>query len=161
MVAGIIIVLTVLSVVGCIRIKNPTAKLLLGMNTIILLALLLLIGSYVYVTKYKITDIDTSVSPDGKYEVLFQSVGDPDWPFGHSHARITLRQDDKTIEQFKLAVANDGREDEGQFYRACEKLYRILQKKGANVQNHRFTGHHNREYIMSYMETYLRFYGCG
>ena len=56
---------------------------------------------------------------------------------------------------------DDGREDEGQFYRACEKLYRILQKKGANVQNHRFTGHHNREYIMSYMETYLRFYGCG
>lgn len=108
MVVGIIIVLTVLSVVGCIRIKNPTAKLLLGMNTIILLALLLLIGSYVYVTKYKITDIDASVSPDGKYEVLFQSVGDPDWPFGHSHARITLRQDDKTIEQFKLAVANDG-----------------------------------------------------
>ena len=108
MVVGIIIVLTVLSVVGCIRIKNPTAKLLLGMNTIILLALLLLIGSYVYVTKYKITDIDASVSPDGKYEVLFQSVGDPDWPFGHSHARITLKQDDKTIEQFKFAVANDG-----------------------------------------------------
>lgn len=108
MVVGIIIVLTVLSVVGCIKIKNPTAKLLLGMNTIILLALLLLTGSYVYVTKYKITDIDSSVSPDGKYEVLFQSVGDPDWPFGHSHARITLRQDDKTIEQFKLAVANDG-----------------------------------------------------
>lgn len=40
--------------------------------------------------------------------VLTQSVGDPDWPFGHSHARITLKQDDKTIEQFKLAVANDG-----------------------------------------------------
>ncbi len=108
MAVEIIIMLTVLSVVGCIKIKNPTAKLLLGMNTIILLALLLLIGSYVYVTKYKITDIDASVSPDGKYEVLFQSVGDPDWPFGHSHARITLRQDDKTIEQFKLAVANDG-----------------------------------------------------
>ena len=65
-------------------------------------------GSYVYVTKYKITDIDSSVSPDGKYEVLFQSVGDPDWPFGHSHARITLKQDDKTIKQFKLDVANDG-----------------------------------------------------
>jgi hypothetical protein len=78
------------------------------MNTIILLALLLLTGSYVYVTKYKITDIDSSVSPDGKYEVLFQSVGDPDWPFGHSHARITLKQDDKTIKQFKLDVANDG-----------------------------------------------------
>ena len=30
MVAGIIILLTVLSVVGCIKVKNPTAKLLLG-----------------------------------------------------------------------------------------------------------------------------------
>ena len=108
MVVGIIILLTVLSVVVCIKVKNQTLRILLGINTIVLLALLLLIGSYVYITRYKIADIDSSVSPDGKYEVIFQSVGEPDWPFGHSHARITLKRSDITIEQFKLDVANDG-----------------------------------------------------
>ena len=88
--------------------KGKIADVLTSIRILVSGALLLLTGSYVYVTKYKITDIDSSVSPDGKYEVLFQSVGDPDWPFGHSHARITLKQDDKTIKQFKLDVANDG-----------------------------------------------------
>ena len=88
--------------------KGKIADVLTSIRILVSGALLLLTGSYVYVTKYKITDIDSSVSPDGKYEVLFQSVGDPDWPFGHSHARITLKQDDKTMEQFKLDVANDG-----------------------------------------------------
>ena len=88
--------------------KGKIADVLTSIRILVSGALLSLTGSYVYVTKYKITDIDSSVSPDGKYEVLFQSVGDPDWPFGHSHARITLKQDDKTMEQFKLDVANDG-----------------------------------------------------
>ena len=88
--------------------KGKIADVLTSIRIPVSGALLLLTGSYVYVTKYKITDIDSSVSPDGKYEVLFQSVGDPDWPFGHSHARITLKQDDKSIKQFKLDVANDG-----------------------------------------------------
>ncbi len=53
---------------------------------------------------------------------------------------------------------DDGSEDEGQFYRACEKLFRILLQKGADVQNYLTTGHHNGEYIMSHIEEYLRFY---
>ena len=88
--------------------KGKIADVLTSIRILVSGALLFLTGCYVYVTKYKITDIDSSVSPDGKYEVLFQRVGDPDWPFGHSHARITLKQDDKTMEQFKLDVANDG-----------------------------------------------------
>ena len=53
---------------------------------------------------------------------------------------------------------DDGKEDEGQFYRACKKLFQILRKNGADVQNHLFEGHHNRNYIVSNIDTYLRFY---
>ncbi len=53
---------------------------------------------------------------------------------------------------------DDGKEDEGQFYRACEKLFQLLRQNGADVQNHLFEGHHSGDYIKSNMETYLRFY---
>ena len=54
---------------------------------------------------------------------------------------------------------DDGKDDEGEFYRACEKLYSVLKQKGVDVQNHLYTGHHNAEYVLSNMEAYLRFYG--
>ena len=53
---------------------------------------------------------------------------------------------------------DDGKDDEGEFYYACEKLFRILEEKGVDVQNHLFEGHHNGEYITANMETYLCFY---
>lgn len=53
---------------------------------------------------------------------------------------------------------DDGKEDEGQFYCACEKLYQILRKNGADVQNYLFEGHHSGDYIVSNLETYLKFY---
>jgi enterochelin esterase-like enzyme len=53
---------------------------------------------------------------------------------------------------------DDGKEDEGQFYRACEKLFQLLRQNGADVQNHVFEGHHSGDYIRFNMETYLRFY---
>ena len=45
-----------------------------------------------YVTQYKIHDIDTAVSPDGTYELILQQVGDQDWPFGSTHARVVLKE---------------------------------------------------------------------
>ena len=53
---------------------------------------------------------------------------------------------------------DDGKDDEGQFYRACEKLFRILQRNGADVQVHLFAGRHNGEYVLTNLDTYLRFY---
>ena len=70
--------------------------------------ILLLIGSFTYVTGYKITDIDSSASPNGDYTVFYQNVGEPDWPFGYSHARIVLKHKDETVSQYKFDVANDG-----------------------------------------------------
>ncbi len=53
---------------------------------------------------------------------------------------------------------DDGREDEGRFYLACEKLSRLLQQHGAIVQNQLLEGHHSGDYIRSNLESYLRFY---
>ena len=53
---------------------------------------------------------------------------------------------------------DDGKEDEGQFYRACEKLFQLMRQNGADVQNHLFEGRHSGDYIKSNMEIYLRFY---
>ncbi|MCR5795875.1 MAG: hypothetical protein K6G61_11085 [Solobacterium sp.] len=54
---------------------------------------------------------------------------------------------------------DDGKDDEGQFYLACEKLYRVLKQNGIDVQNHLYEGHHSKEYITVHLKTYLRFYG--
>ena len=75
---------------------------------VIFAAALLLISSYTYVTRYRITDIDSALSADGQYQVLFQAVGEPDFPFGDSHARILLKHGGRTITKYKFDVANDG-----------------------------------------------------
>ena len=53
---------------------------------------------------------------------------------------------------------DDGKDDEGQFYRACGRLFRILQRNGADVQYHLFAGRHNGGYVLSNLDSYLRFY---
>jgi hypothetical protein len=79
-----------------------------GIAAVILAALLLLIGSFIYVARYRITEIDAATSPDGTYEIVFQAVGEPDWPFGYSHARIVLKRNGETVTKHKFDVANDG-----------------------------------------------------
>lgn len=80
-----------------------------------------------------------------------------------SDEQMWLKNDPVSIaSQFVFAdlrvFLDDGREDEGHFYRACEKIFQILQKNGADVQNHLFEGHHGRDYIISNLEIYLKFY---
>lgn len=82
---------------------------ILGMGFLAMVALLVLLwGNFTYVTTYKITDIDTSASPDGTYELVFQAVGEPDFPFGASHAQIVLKQGNRVVSKRKFDVANDG-----------------------------------------------------
>lgn len=48
-----------------------------------LLAVIVVFGFCIsYTVNYKKTTCDTSVSPDGKYELTLQAAGEPDWPFG-------------------------------------------------------------------------------
>lgn len=67
-----------------------------------------LIGSFTYATKYRINPVDSSVSPDGKYELLLQQIGDPEWPFGSTHARLVLKDESGIITKYPFYVLNDG-----------------------------------------------------
>ena len=66
-------------------------------------------GCFTYVTEYRITEIDTSCSPDGRYELVFQAVGEPDFPFGRSHARLVLKEGERITAKYRFDVANDGK----------------------------------------------------
>lgn len=82
--------------------KIPLALLGIGVG------FALLLGRFLYTTKYKISDIDSARSIDGNYQVSFQAIGEPDWPFGASHARLVLKDKNGIISQSKIKVANDG-----------------------------------------------------
>lgn len=87
---------------------KKTFKWLGTVTAVLIGAVLLLVGCFTYVTKYRIAEIDRSVSPDGTRELLFQSVGEPDFPFGVSHARLVLRQGKRTVVKRTVEVFNDG-----------------------------------------------------
>ena len=60
--------------------KHKTNAIKIGLAAVFTL----LIGGFIYVTRYRSTDIDAAVSPDGAHEIIFQAVGEPDRPFGYS-----------------------------------------------------------------------------
>ena len=91
------------------KIKNSTAiKIVLGSLIIIIILFMVLVGGITYTIKYKIHDIDSKISPDNTHELILQQVGDPDWPFGSTHARVILKNSINTITKYKFDVHNDG-----------------------------------------------------
>lgn len=61
-----------------------------------------------YTVNYKKTTCDISVSPDGKYKMTLQAVGEPDWPFGSANGRVVLKKDDQEISNVEFELHNDG-----------------------------------------------------
>ena len=61
-----------------------------------------------YTVNYKKTTCDTSVSPDKKYEVILQAVGEPEWPFGSASGRLVLKEGEDKISQTDFELHNDG-----------------------------------------------------
>ena len=66
-----------------IRIALFAICVVIGMN-------ILLIGCFRYAVDHRKTIRDTSVSPDGKYELTLIEIGEPVWPFGSASGRLTL-----------------------------------------------------------------------
>ena len=66
-----------------IRIVLFVICVVIGMN-------FLLIGYFRYAVDHRKTIRDTSVSPDGKYELTLIEIGEPVWPFGSASGRLTL-----------------------------------------------------------------------
>ena len=73
----------------------------IGMNV-------LLAGCVYYITNSKKTLRDTSISPDGKYELSLVEIGEPAWPFGPASGRLVLNESDTTISKTDFELRNDG-----------------------------------------------------
>ena len=108
MIFTIVVVVTIISLIGCVCIKKPAVRMGLGILVALGLMLAVLIGSFTYTTRYRVNSVDSSISQDGKYELLFQQIGDPEWPFGYTHARLVLKDESGTISKYSFAVRNDG-----------------------------------------------------
>lgn len=67
-----------------------------------------------YTVNYKKITCDTSVSPDGKYELTLQAVGEPDLLFGSASGRLVLMEGKDKISQTDLELHNDGGKHHGQ-----------------------------------------------
>lgn len=61
-----------------------------------------------YTANYKKTTCDTSVSPDGEYELTLQAVGEPEWPFGSARGKLILKNNGNTISETGFELRNDG-----------------------------------------------------
>jgi len=84
-----------------IRIIFITAAIFLGLSV-------LLAGSIIYTTKYRVTVIDRQVSPDGRGEVTLRMKGEPEWPFGSAYGDIVFRYDGEERAQINIAIRDDG-----------------------------------------------------
>lgn len=90
----------------CPIVKTIKATSIALLSIVVLVSLA--IGWFVYVTEYRTTDIDASSSPSGRYQAVFQAVGEPDFPFGSSHAKIVVKDGADILAVERLDVANDG-----------------------------------------------------
>jgi len=83
-------------------------KFVLGFVAIAFIIIAVFWGSFAYVSDYKITKADTSVSPDGTYELVLQAVGEADFPFGSASGRLVLYEGKSRISQADFELFDDG-----------------------------------------------------
>ncbi|MDE7184490.1 MAG: hypothetical protein K2O40_08455 [Lachnospiraceae bacterium] len=83
-------------------------KFILGFVAAVFIIIAVLWGSFVYVSDYKITEADTSVSPDGNHELVLQAVGEADFPFGSASGRLILYEGKSRTSEADFELFDDG-----------------------------------------------------
>ena len=58
--------------------------------------------------RHNIREVLTTTSDDGRYCLIIAEVGDPEFPFGPTTCRFTLKKGSHTIIQKPFTVLNDG-----------------------------------------------------
>lgn len=81
-------------------------KIILGF--VVFIIIVVLWGSFVYVSDYKITNVDTSVSPDETYELVLQAVGEAEFTFGSASGRLVLYEGKRRISKADFELFDDG-----------------------------------------------------
>ena len=90
------------------KIIEKIIRFVLGFVAAIFIIIAVFWGSFVYVSDYKITKADTSVSPDGTYELVLQAVGEADFPFGSASGRLVLYEGKSRISKADFELFDDG-----------------------------------------------------
>jgi len=83
-------------------------KLVLASLGLIAGLIIILICSFTYTTRYKLTEVTTSNSPDDKKTLVVYMVGEPDWPFGATHCRFDLYVNNSKIVKKPFTLLDDG-----------------------------------------------------
>lgn len=87
---------------------RKTLKVILSILGGIPLMILIFWICILYTVNYKKTIRETSISPDGKHELLLQSVGEPDWPFGPARGQLVLKEGKKKVSETGFVLRDDG-----------------------------------------------------
>ncbi len=77
--------------------------------------IVILAAGFIYTMKYKITEVGSEQSPDGSYEVIFQQVGEPEFPFGATSVRVLVKSEDGAL----LSKENHTLFDDGASFRSA------------------------------------------
>lgn len=84
-------------------------KILLRIFLTFIVIVAIIIAIVLYITGIRITDVAEFVNEENKYKVIFQAVGEPEWPFGRTKVKVTLVDDkNKKIKSFKEYISDDG-----------------------------------------------------
>lgn len=98
---------------GSFNMKKPT-KIIIGVCTVIVGLIMLSIiiftlwwnGAF---NKLFVKDITAYESPNGTHSLIFQQLGEPEWPFGQTEVRLTLKnQNNKKLNSIDTAIQDDG-----------------------------------------------------
>lgn len=84
-------------------------KIVLGLFITFFIIIIALIAIFVYITKIRITDVAEFANEENKYKIIFQAVGEPEWPFGRTKVKVTLiNSNNKKIKSFEEYISDDG-----------------------------------------------------
>lgn len=84
-------------------------KIILGLFITFFIIIIALIAIFVYITKIRITDVAEFANEENKYKIIFQAVGEPEWPFGRTKVKVTLiNSNNKKIKSFEEYISDDG-----------------------------------------------------
>ena len=91
--------------------KNKLLKLILIVETMVLILGICIVSINVFVNKKK--EICKELSPNGNYVLVIHRIGKPDWPFGADHLQVSLFEKNNSSSyraSFQADVSNDGME---------------------------------------------------
>lgn len=84
-------------------------KILLQIIATIFVFIIIIASIFIYITKYRITDVAEYKNEKNNYKILFQAVGEPEWPFGKTKVKVTLlNSNNKEVESFEEFISDDG-----------------------------------------------------